>query len=98
MELPSAASSSGIGLPAPSSPVVDHLNAPPGHDDDADEEEEVTTETAGHELFDYLVELNQVGKLSAKDACPIAFWAVNAGAEGPCKQLGKAPGDKNTGN
>ena len=58
----------------------------------------MTTETAGQVLFDYLVELKQVGKLSAKDACQLAFWAVNAGAEGPCKQLGKAPGDKNTGN
>ena len=44
------------------------------------------------------MELNQVGKLSAKDACQLALWAFNAGAEGPCLKLGKPSGDKNISN
>ena len=56
MEAPSAASSSGDGLVAPSSPVIDYLNAAAGHGDEEEEEEEETTkELAGQVLFEYLV-------------------------------------------
>ena len=69
----------------------------PDSDSDSDDEP-ITKEAAGRILFDYIVSLKQLGKLSAVDACQLAWWAANAGAEGLCAQLGKAPGDKATGH
>ena len=53
--------------------------------------EEVQQE-AGEEFFSLLLDLKFQGKLKAKDACLLAYGAVNAGATGPAEQLGLEPG------
>ena len=48
-------------------------------------------EEAGDMLFQFLVELKVRSKISARDACILAWWAANAGAEGPVSKLGLPP-------
>ena len=42
-----------------------------------------TREEAGEELASLLLRLKQMGKLSAKEVCVVAWWASRAGACGP---------------
>ena len=51
----------------------------------------VSLAVAQEELFNVLVELKLVGKLSAKNCCIIAFWAKHAGASGPATKLAVKP-------
>ena len=47
---------------------------------------------AGLELAELLLQLRTEGRLTAKDTCLIGYWASQAGAQGPVKELGLGPG------
>ena len=59
--------------------------------------ESVTRTEAAEELFMHLVELKVQGKITATQACVLAFWCSRAGAEGDVNRLAFAPG-KSSGN
>ena len=67
---------------------------------DSDDDAPVTAQEAGQHLFDYLVDLKLRNKLSAKDACILAYWAVMSGSasSSALKKLSKEPGDTSTGH
>ena len=58
----------------------------------------VSQEDAGEQLADLLIQLKQLGKLSAKQACVLSFWAAKAGACGFVSQLAYRPDDPATGH
>lgn len=60
------------------------------------EEDEVAD--AGRCLYEKILALKMSGKLSATDACVLAYWASKAGAQGPVAKLAKAPGDEQHGH
>ena len=47
---------------------------------------------AGLELAALLLQLRTEERLTAKDTCLIGYWASEAGAQGPVKELGLGPG------
>ena len=64
-----------------------------------DLDDEPTADEARDILFDLLCDLKMRSKLTATDACILAYWAVLSGADGPSlRKLQKAPGDAVTGH
>ena len=64
-----------------------------------DVDEHVSPEEASDILFDLLVDLKLRSKISATDACVIAYWSVLSGSPGKgLKKLAKRPGDLSTGH
>ena len=59
---------------------------------------EMSREECGDTLHNYLVELKEGGKLSAKQACLLAYWASKAGACGAAAELAFAPGKRTVGH
>ena len=63
------------------------------------EQEVYSQEKAREVLYELLVDMKLRSKLTAKDSCILAYWAVLSGAEGDSlKRLAKAPGDSATGH
>ena len=58
---------------------------------------DVTAEEAGEHLADYLLHLNDLGKMNAKVLCIVAYWASKAGAVGTVSRLAFAPGKSSDG-
>ena len=64
-----------------------------------EDEEGLSQEELGDTLLDMVIDLKLHSKISATDACVLAYWAVMAGAQGKSlKKLCKAPGDSSTGH
>ena len=58
---------------------------------EADADNAAAQLAAGHELAEFLIQLNVEGKLSAKDTCLLSHWAARAGAQGPVCDLAYRP-------
>ena len=56
--------------------------------------EEFSPAEAGEELCQLIVDLKLQGKISAKIACYLSYWASKAGAAGPTSELALKPGAK----
>ena len=56
--------------------------------------EEFSQAEAGEELCQLIVDLKLQGKISAKIACYLSYWASKAGAAGPTSELALKPGAK----
>ena len=63
----------------------------PGQSDSDVPDEELTGEAAGEQLCSLLLSLVWGGKLSAKSACTIAWWSVQAGARGAVQGIALKP-------
>ena len=66
--------------------------------DSSDSDEEISEESAGAHLFELLLDMKFRSKLSAKDACILAYWATMGGCKGIVKKLAKPPGDPSPGH
>eukprot|EP00974_Lingulodinium_polyedra_P096586 9363343-Lingulodinium_polyedra.AAC.1 len=73
-------------------PVADPMVA--GGLEDTDDPQTV----AGDMLLQFIIELKVRGKISAADACILAYWSANAGAVGRVREMGMAPGSQSTGH
>ena len=54
-------------------------------------------ETAGQHLYDLIVDMKMRSRLTAVEACHLAYWATMAGAQG-VKKLAKSPGASRVGH
>ena len=68
-------------------------------DDSSSSDEDISPAEAAAELLDKLIDMKVRGaRMTATDACVLAYWAVMAGAAGDTLQMvAKAPGDATTG-
>ena len=57
----------------------------------SDESDDENAETAGQELANFLINLKQIGRLSAKDVCTIAYLAKLCGLQGPATAFAFRP-------
>ena len=74
----------------------DSAQRPSFDPDDEIPYDEYSPEQAGHEFASMLVDMKRCGTITAKSACILAFWAVQAGATGFAGKFALAP-EKHTG-